>query len=84
MDLSNEKEGNNIDLKNLSTIQKILILQRLLKEMTSIKKRFMSNKNNMLQKLDSFCFNYFKILSIFIHFFKRSFPITYINSKIIS
>ena len=48
------------DIQNLSTIQKILHLQRLLKEMTSIKERFMGNKQKMLKKLDSKCFTYYE------------------------
>ena len=55
-----EKEGEKINLKNLSTIQKILQLQSLLKIMTSIKQRFLANKNKMLQKIDENCFKYFK------------------------
>ena len=54
------KDIKKENLNSLSTIQKILILQNLLKEMTSIKERFIDNKNKMLQKLDSNCYTYFK------------------------
>ena len=57
MELSKEK---NINLASLSTIQKILLLQHYLKEMTSIKERFIGNKNKMLEKLDSNCYAYYK------------------------
>ena len=50
------------DLKSLSTIQKILVLQGLLKEMESEKKRFIDNKNKMIEKLDSNCYKYFQNL----------------------
>ena len=55
-----EKGGENINLKSFSTIQKILELQSLLKIMTSIKQRFLENKNKMLQKIDDNCLTYFK------------------------
>ena len=54
---SKERDIGKINLKKYSTIQKILLLQRLLKEMTSIKQRFKGNKNKMLQKLDKNCIN---------------------------
>ena len=57
MELSKEK---HINLASLSTIQKILLLQHYLKEMTSIKERFIGNKNKMLEKLDSNCCEYYK------------------------
>ena len=57
---SKERDIGKINLKKYSTIQKILLLQRLLKEMTSIKQRFKGNKNKMLQKLDKNCINYYK------------------------
>ena len=60
MNLSKEKKEDKNSLTNLSSIQKILLLQRLLKEMTSIKQRFMENTNKMLKKLDDKCVTYFK------------------------
>ena len=50
------------NLESLSTIKKILLLQRLLKEMASEKERFIDNKNKMLEKLDSNCYKYFDSL----------------------
>ena len=54
-------EKLNIDKKYLSltTFEKIVFLQKLLKEMTSIKERFEGNKNKMIEKLYFECFNYF-------------------------
>ena len=57
MQTSKDKNG---DLQSLSTIQKILLLQRKLKELTSSKKRFEDNKKKMLQKLDLNSQTYFK------------------------
>ena len=53
-------KDKNINLKSFSTIQKILLLQQVLKEMTSIKQRFLDNKNKMIQKIDFNCYTYFK------------------------
>ena len=50
------------DLESLSTIQKILVLQRHLKEMTSEKNRFIDNKNKMIEKLSLNCNKYFEKL----------------------
>ena len=44
----------------LPTIQKIFIVQNLLKEMISIKNRFNENKQKMIDKMDSNSFKYFK------------------------
>ena len=57
MENLNQKDLN---LKSLSTIQKILLLQNYLKEMTSIKERFNDNKKKMIQKIDLNCYTYFK------------------------
>ena len=57
-----EKISKIQDLDSLSTIQKILLLQKLLKEMTSEKQRFIDNKNKMLEKLDSNCYKYYQNL----------------------
>ena len=47
-------------LISLSTYEKMVILQNLLKEMTSIKQRFQGNKEKMIEKMYSICYNYFK------------------------
>ena len=47
-------------IENLPTIQKIFIVQNLLKEMISIKDRFEENKEKMKEKIDSNSFIYFK------------------------
>ena len=60
MNESNEKTNNKTNLESLSTIQKILILQNLLKEMSSMKGIFNESQNKMIQKLDSNCYKYFK------------------------
>ena len=49
-------------IDNLPTIQKIFIVQNLLKEMISIKDRFEDNKEKMKEKIDSNTFKYFKNL----------------------
>ena len=49
-------------IANLPTIQKIFIVQNLLKEMISIKNRFEDNKEKMKEKIDSNSFKYFKNL----------------------
>ena len=56
----NSKIDENSDLKSLSTIQKVLILQNLLKEYTSKKKIFVIEKNNLLSKIDNKCYKYYK------------------------
>ena len=48
------------DSKSFSTIQKVLILQRLLKEWTAKKKMFIDNKEKMISKIDKKCFQYFE------------------------
>ena len=48
MQTSKDKNG---DLQSLSTIQKILLLQRKLKELTSSKKRFEDNKKKNASKI---------------------------------
>jgi len=47
-------------IKKLPTIQKIFIVQNLLKEMKSIKERFHDNKQKLIDKMDSNSFKYFK------------------------
>ena len=48
------------DSKSYSTIQKVLILQRLLKEWTAKKKMFVDNKEKMISKIDKKCFQYYE------------------------
>ena len=50
----------DIDLDSLSTIQKVLILQRLLKEMAAKTKIFLDNKEKMILKIDE---NYYKYIT---------------------
>ena len=47
-------------IENLPTIQKIFVVQNLLKEMMSIKGLFQENKEKMKEKIDSNSFKYFK------------------------
>ena len=47
-------------IEKLSTYKKVCLLQGLLKEMKSIKERFVDNKKNMLEKITNNCFNYYK------------------------
>ena len=56
-----KKEENLYNyVRKLPTIQKIFIVQNLLKEMKSIKERFNDNKQKMIDKIDSNSFKYFK------------------------
>ena len=55
----NEETLHNY-IKKLPTIQKICIVQNLLKEMVSIKDRFDDNKQEIIDKMDSNSFKYFK------------------------
>ena len=61
-----KKEDDAFDfIEKLPTIQKIFIAQNLLKQMISIKDLFLDNKKNMIKKIDSMCYKYFKnIISI--------------------
>ena len=70
-----EKIYQDLNLDSLSTIQKVLILQRLLKEMAAKKQIFIENKEQMISKIDENCYKYFekKIKA------KKSFD--YINNK---
>ena len=47
-------------IDKLSTYAKICILQGLLKEMKSIRERFIDNQRGMLEVLEKNCFNYYK------------------------
>lgn len=60
METQKDKNDEKSKLESLSTIQKILSLQNLLKEMSSIKGIFNDTKNKMLQKLDNNCYTFFK------------------------
>jgi hypothetical protein len=59
-EVENRAIDENSDLKSLSTIQKVLILQNLLKEFTSKKTIFITEKENLLSKIDNECYKYFK------------------------
>ena len=48
------------NIEKLPTIQKIFIVQALLKEMISIKDRFEDNKEKMKEKIEDNCYKYFK------------------------
>ena len=47
-------------IEKLPTIQKIFIVQNLLKEMISLNDLFIDNKNNMIKKMNITCYKYFK------------------------
>ena len=53
------KKNNENNISSLTTFEKIVLLQNLLKEMTSIKERFEGNKDKMIEKLYLNCYNYF-------------------------
>ena len=57
--LKNEKELYDY-IEKLPTIQKLFIVQNLLKEMMSIKDRFKENKEKMKEKIESNCYKYFR------------------------
>ena len=54
-----QRRNDDKQLNNLPLFDKIVILQNLLKEMTSIKERFDDNKNKMIEKIYINCYNYF-------------------------
>ena len=54
------KVRNINDLNNISTFDKIIMLQKLLKELSSIKGRFESNINKLRDKIIKKCYEYFK------------------------
>ena len=54
------KIKRDLDLESLSTIQKVLILQRLLKEMTAKKKIFIDSKEKLISKINDNCYKYFE------------------------
>jgi hypothetical protein len=53
------KQKIDRELESLPTFKKIVLLQNLLKEMRSIKDRFIVNKNNLIEKIYFSCYNYF-------------------------
>ena len=53
------KKNNENNISSLTTFEKIVLLQNLLKEMTSIKERFEGNKDKMIEKLYLNCYDYF-------------------------
>ena len=53
------KQKIDKELESLPTFKKIVLLQNLLKEMRSIKDRFIVNKNNLIEKIYFSCYNYF-------------------------
>ena len=74
-------------IENLPTIQKIFVVQNLLKEMMSIKDRFQENKEKMKEKIDSNSFKYFKDFILikekydYIESNNPEFPLNYILLK---
>ena len=48
------------EIENLSTFQKIITLQGLLKQLTSSKDRFEGIKEKMISKINNNCYNYYK------------------------
>ena len=58
-DVSSDEDPIKI-IDKLPTYAKICILQGLLKEMKSIKERFIDNQRRMLEILEKNCFNYYK------------------------
>ena len=54
------KIKRDLDLESLSTIQKVLILQLLLKEMTAKKKIFIDSKEKLISKINDNCYKYFE------------------------
>ena len=59
-EIDNTIINQDYDSKSFSTIQKVLILQRLLKEWTAKKKMFIDNKEKMISKIDKKCYQYFE------------------------
>ena len=57
--LDKEKDIN-LFLNKLPTIQKMFIVQNLLKELISIKNPFLDTKNKMIEKIENNCHKYFK------------------------
>ena len=55
-----ERQKIDKELEALPTFKKIVILQKLLKEMRSIKERFKDNKNNLIEKIYNNCYKYYK------------------------
>ena len=59
--LSLLRSNSNIsDLNNITTFEKICTLQRLLKEVTSMKERFENNKEKMKIQINKNCSNFYK------------------------
>ena len=54
-----ERQKLDRELESLSTFNKIVLLQHLLKETKSIKKRFNDNKDKMIDKIYYNCYKYF-------------------------
>ena len=55
-----QKINQDLNLNSLSTIQKVLFLQRLVKEMTAKKKIFLDSKEKLISKIDQNCYKYFE------------------------
>ena len=57
---NNKIKYNKENIDNLSTFQKIIFLQGLLKQLTSAKDRFEGIKEKMITKINNNCYNYYK------------------------
>ena len=58
--LNNNPDYSSPELEGLNTLEKIIKLQEDLKIVSSIKKQFEGNQKRMLEKMDKFCFEYYK------------------------
>ena len=59
--LTKEKEQQELEkIEKLSTFEKVLKLQNLLKEISSMKTRFEKNKNQILENINKNTFNYYE------------------------
>lgn len=56
------KDEDYKKMESLPIFNKISLVQAILKEMLSIKERFEENKNKMLEKIQFYCFKYYKRL----------------------
>ena len=56
----NQNTNKDSDLKSMSTIEKILMLQKLLNDLSSRKKALNDIKGKIFSEIDKKCFNYFE------------------------
>ena len=60
MNGKNNLNNNSIELQRFNTLEKIIKLQEDLKIVSSIKQQFEENQKKMQEKLDKFCYDYYK------------------------